>query len=58
LAENIDFISSTEYEFYKMIKNLNVSSSKDRIKENKESLSNSIWSQMYISFNIHFKHEY
>jgi hypothetical protein len=41
-----------------MIKNLNVSSSKDRIKENKESLSNSIWSRMYISFNIHFKHEY
>ena len=58
MTENIDFISSTEYEFYKMIKNLNVSSSKDRIKENKESLSNSIWSRMYISFNIHFKHEY
>ncbi len=39
LAVNIDFISSTAYEVFQIIKNLNVSVDKDRIEEIKNSLS-------------------
>ena len=37
---NIDFISSTAYEVYKMISSINISNSKDRIQEIKDSLEN------------------
>jgi len=39
LVENIDFISSTAYEVYNMIKSINLSDDKDRIEEIKDSLS-------------------
>ena len=40
LAENIDFISSTVYEVYNIIKGINLSDDKDRMEEIKDSLSN------------------
>jgi len=40
LVENIDFISSTAYEVYNIIKDINLSDDKDRIEEIKDSLSN------------------